>query len=72
MFALKVDDDLELRLLEHRHAVLLFELTVRNCEHLRPFLPWVPDLKEVSQTESFIRLGSSSSPATTGFKLEFS
>ncbi len=68
MFALKIDEGLELRLLEQRHAQLLFELTVANCEHLRPFLPWVPGLKTVSQTESFIKLGLEQFARNDGFQ----
>lgn len=54
MFALRIDDDLELRLLERRHAPELFELTVANREHLRPYLPWVPKMTLLEQTEGFI------------------
>lgn len=55
MFAMPVDEGLELRLLEHRHARLLFDLTVQNREHLRLYLPWAAHLQAVSQTESFIK-----------------
>lgn len=54
MFALKVDDDLELRLLERRHAHVLFTLTTENRDHLRPYLPWVPKMTLIEQTEGFI------------------
>lgn len=54
MFSMKVDDALELRLLERHHAQLLFDITVANREHLKTFLPWVPKMQVLSQTESFI------------------
>ena len=54
MFALALSHDLELRLLERRHAPLLFALTLENRDHLRTFLPWVPKMTLLEQTESFI------------------
>ena len=68
MFAMPVDDDLELRLPEYRHAPLLFDLTIKNREHLRPFLPWVPNIKEVSQTESYIKTGLEQFARNDGFQ----
>ena len=47
MFAMPVDEGLELRLLEHHHAQLLYDLTLKNREHLRPYLPWVPRMQVV-------------------------
>ncbi len=63
-----VDEGLELRLLEHRHARLLFDLTVRNREHLRPYLPWAAHLQAVSQTESFIKMGLEQFARHDGFQ----
>jgi len=68
MFAMPVDDGLELRLLEHRHAQLLYDLTVQNREHLRAFLPWAPNIKAVSQTEGFIKLGLEQFARHDGFQ----
>ena len=68
MFAMPVDEGLELRLLEHRHARLLFDLTVRNREHLRPYLPWAAHLQAVSQTESFIKTGLEQFARHDGFQ----
>ncbi len=55
MFALKVDEGLELRLLEHRHAQLLFDLTVANREYLKPFLPWATRMQDSHQTAAYIK-----------------
>lgn len=68
VFALVVDQDLELRLLEHRHAQLLFDLTVKNREHLKTFLPWVSKIQMVSQTESFIRMSLEQFARHDGFQ----
>lgn len=68
MFAVPVGEGLELRLLEHRHARLLFDLTVRNREHLRPYLPWAAHLQAVSQTESFIKMGLEQFARNDGFQ----
>lgn len=68
MFAMPVDEGLELRLLEHRHAQMLFDLTVQNREHLRSFLPWVPRMQAVSQTESFIKMGLEQFARHDGFQ----
>jgi ribosomal-protein-serine acetyltransferase len=55
MFNFKIDDDIELRLLEERHADELFALTDRNREHLARWLPWVDATREVADTLAFIR-----------------
>ena len=68
MFAMRVDEGLELRLLEHRHARLLFDLTVQNREHLRAYLPWAAHLQAVSQTESFIKMGLEQFARHDGFQ----
>ena len=68
MFVLKVDDDLELRLLEHRHAQLLFDLTIRNREHLRAFLPWVAKMQAVLHTEAYLKLGLEQFARHDGFQ----
>ena len=41
MFRFVIDDDLDLRLIEERHAEELFALVDRNREHLRKWLVWV-------------------------------
>lgn len=68
MFSMPVDDGLELRLLEHHHAQGLFDLTVKNREHLRAYLPWVPRMQAVSQTESFIKMGLEQFARHDGFQ----
>lgn len=65
---MSVDEGLTLRLLEHRHAGMLFDLTVKNREHLRPFLPWAVTMREVSQTEAFIKMGLEQFARHDGFQ----
>ena len=55
MFRVPIDDDLELRLLEERHAEQLFALTESNREYLREWLPWLDGIKTVEDQKAFIR-----------------
>ena len=49
-----VDHELELRLLTHQHAAALFALTDVNRAYLREWLPWLDNVRAVSDTEAFI------------------
>jgi ribosomal-protein-serine acetyltransferase len=55
MFALRVDDEVEIRLLEERHADELYGLVDVNREHLRPWLPWVDGTRSAEDTRAFNR-----------------
>jgi ribosomal-protein-serine acetyltransferase len=55
MFCWVVDDRIELRLLELRHAGDLFALASRNRAHLEEWLPWIHDTTKVEDTERFLR-----------------
>lgn len=52
---IKIDDDLELRLLEEPHAEELFALTDQNRAYLRKWLPWLDDNRSLSDTKEFIK-----------------
>jgi len=54
MFAWKVRDEVELQLLEQRHAQALFALSDANREYLRKWLPWVDSTRSVTDTAKFI------------------
>ena len=54
---IRVDDEVELRLLREAHAEALFTLTDRNREYLRRWLPWVEGTGVVKATANFIRNG---------------
>jgi ribosomal-protein-serine acetyltransferase len=55
MFAYRIDESLELRLLEDRQADELFALVDANRAHLRQWLPWVDETKSADDTRNFIR-----------------
>jgi len=51
MFSIKIRDDLELGLLEQRHAEELFALVDHNREYLREWLPWVDNSRSIADTQ---------------------
>ena len=55
-FTLPVDDELSLRLVEPRHAEMLYAFLDRNREHLRPFLVWSPSVKDVNEVRENITI----------------
>ncbi len=55
MFSHKLGENTELRLLEERHAQELTDLTDRNREYLRAWLPWVDASRTVEDRKKFIR-----------------
>ena len=55
MFSHKLTEDTELRLLEERHAEELTDLTDRNRQHLRAWLPWVDASRTLEDRKNFIR-----------------
>jgi ribosomal-protein-serine acetyltransferase len=55
VFSHKLTENTKLRLLEERHAEELTDLTDRNREHLRAWLPWVDATRTVENRKSFIR-----------------
>jgi ribosomal-protein-serine acetyltransferase len=55
VFSHKLGENTELRLLEERHAQELTDLTDRNREYLRAWLPWVDTNRTVEDRKKFIR-----------------
>ena len=55
MFSLKLTDEIELRLLEERHAEALFAVVEQNREYLREWLPWLEMNTSPNETRSFIK-----------------
>ena len=55
MFVCKVDDEIELRLLEERHAEDVFALVDANRAHLRQWLPWVDAEVSPQEARDYIR-----------------
>lgn len=56
MFRAPIRGDLELRLLEERHAAAIFSLVDQDRAYLREWLPWVDATHAEDDTLSFIRL----------------
>lgn len=55
MFAYRVDEDVELRLLEVRHSKELYELVDRHRDDLRAWLGWVDGQRSPADVERFTR-----------------
>ncbi len=55
MFSHILSENTELRLLEERHAEELSDLTDRNRDHLRAWLPWVDRSRTVEDRENFVK-----------------
>lgn len=56
MFALKVDDEIELRLVELRDVDPLQALIERNLDHLRRWMPWANESASRDDLVSWVRL----------------
>lgn len=52
---LKIDDNILLELTSAKHAKGLFEAVDANRKHLSEFLPWVDNMKSISDFEEYIR-----------------
>jgi ribosomal-protein-serine acetyltransferase len=55
MFALRIREDCELKLVEERHALAIFSCVDRHRKTLRKWLPWVDASVDVDYTRNFIR-----------------
>ncbi|WP_117149236.1 GNAT family N-acetyltransferase [Paraliobacillus zengyii] len=55
MFTYKIDDDLELKLLDLQDAPRTFSLVDQSREHLRNWLAWVDKTNTVKDSEKFIQ-----------------
>jgi ribosomal-protein-serine acetyltransferase len=54
MFSLRADGEVALELAEPHHAQAIFDLTDRNRDHLRPWMPWVETTVTVEDTRAFL------------------
>lgn len=68
MFTLRVNDEIALGLLEERHAQALFELTDRNREFIREWLPWVDFTKSPEDSKDFIKRSLKQFSENDGFQ----
>ncbi len=69
MLRYTLDDHSELRLLQLHHADALFDLTDRNRERLRQWLPWVNGVGQVEDTRAFIKSRLEALAKGTGYDL---
>ena len=69
MFSAQVEEGLELRLLELRHAEALFDLVDKNREHLSNWFPFVERAYKVENSERFIRRGLDRFAKGDGFRM---
>lgn len=53
--SIRVDDEIELRLVTDRDAPRVFALADRNRAYLRPWLPWVDRTTSVTETEGWVQ-----------------
>jgi ribosomal-protein-serine acetyltransferase len=67
MFLARLRPDLDLRLLEERHAATVFALVDRDREYLREWLPWVDSTLRQEDTLSFIRASLEQFASNSGF-----
>ena len=55
MFACRLSDDAQLRVMELHHADEVFAAVDANREHLRRWMPWVDGSRSAEDTRTFIR-----------------
>jgi ribosomal-protein-serine acetyltransferase len=53
--AIRVDDEIELRLNEIRYAEAYHELILRNLDHLRAWMPWAAFEQTAESTRTYMR-----------------
>lgn len=68
MFSYKIDDRIELRLLEERHAEELFSLLKQNRSHLQMELTWLNDELSLDDAKEYIRAGLERFAASNGLR----
>jgi ribosomal-protein-serine acetyltransferase len=56
MFFTEIEKNLKIALSIPQFAQEMFELTDRNREHLKKWLPWLDKIQEVRDTEEFLKL----------------
>ena len=67
-FSLHVDEHTEVRLLRGEDADSVYDVTVRNREHLAPWMSWIDGVIDVSDTYAFLRAAEKEAYEHTAFK----
>jgi ribosomal-protein-serine acetyltransferase len=65
----RIDDEMELRLLEGRDSDELFALTDQNREYLREWIPWLDDSRSLADTKEFIKTSLEQFANNNGFQI---
>ncbi len=68
MFSYKIDEIIELRLLEERHAEEVFALLEQNRIHLQAELTWLTDQLSVNDAKEYIKAGLERFAANNGLR----
>jgi ribosomal-protein-serine acetyltransferase len=68
MFTHRIDEHLDLRVLDYHHAEELYVLTDENRYFLREWLMWPEDIYSVSDSRDFIRQGLKQYAENDGFQ----
>ncbi|HZB46710.1 MAG TPA: hypothetical protein VE360_15750, partial [Pyrinomonadaceae bacterium] len=68
MFSHEIDDKIELRLLEGRHAEEVFALLKRNRSHLQAELTWLNDQLSLNDAREYIKAGLERFAANNGLR----
>jgi ribosomal-protein-serine acetyltransferase len=67
MFSRSLGNGLEIKILEVRHAPVVYEAVERNREYLRRWLPWVDKTASESDIEAFIKMSLDQFASNQGF-----
>lgn len=66
--SIRVDDDVELRILRPEHAEEMFRLVDRDRAHLRRWLPWVDGTRSADHIRAFIERSGEQLQVNNGFQ----
>ena len=55
MFVHKLDEELSLKMIDHRDAEELFQLSDQSRDHLQTWLPWIHFTNNVEDTKNYIK-----------------
>ena len=64
-----INENLKLELINESHAQEVYNLTDKNREYLRVWLPWVDSTNSVSDTSDFIKISKEQFDNNNGFQL---
>ncbi len=68
MFKFRIDENLELRMLDIDQAEAIFNLIEKNRQYLKEWLAWLDNIKCIDDTKNFINLAKQSFASNQGIK----